>query len=182
MKELKQSGYRNMKAAVVASRTQLCIHPDLERKSNSDKIHKCKMLRKNDECDYYKKVRGCLDEPDFKEPILDIEDLGSIGQKFQCCPYYASRKLMQSAEVIFMPYNYLLDPKIRNANQINMKNAIVILDEGHNVEKVCEDTACTTIKSSEILNAISDLKHVILKLNFLLDDGFSDEFTILLGS
>lgn len=165
-----------MKSAVVASRAQLCINPDLKQKPNSEKIRKCRILRKNNECKYYTNVDRSLNEDDFKEPILDIEDLGKFGEKFQCCPYYASRKLMQNAEVVFLPYNYLLDPKIRSANQINLKDAIIILDEAHNVEKVCEDTACTTIKSSEICTAISDLKYVIFNLNSILDDRLSDEF------
>lgn len=28
------------------------------------------------------------------------------------CPYYLSRSLKQDADVIFMPYNYLVDPKV----------------------------------------------------------------------
>lgn len=28
------------------------------------------------------------------------------------CPYYLSRNLKQQADIIFMPYNYLLDAKV----------------------------------------------------------------------
>jgi len=29
------------------------------------------------------------------------------------CPYYTSRELKKDADIIFMPYNYLIDPKVR---------------------------------------------------------------------
>ena len=32
---------------------------------------------------------------------------------FQACPYYGSRELATSADIIFCPYNYLIDPSIR---------------------------------------------------------------------
>jgi len=40
--------------------------------------------------------------------------------------------------MILMPYNYLLDPKIRNYfwNKINFNNSLILFDEGHNITKV----------------------------------------------
>ena len=31
---------------------------------------------------------------------------------FSCCPYYAAREMKAEADIIFMPYNYLLDVKV----------------------------------------------------------------------
>lgn len=50
------------------------------------------------------------------------------------CPYYAERDLMITADIVFCPYNYLLDPSVRKLMQLNLENQIVILDEAHNVE------------------------------------------------
>lgn len=30
------------------------------------------------------------------------------------CPYYLARELKQDADIIFMPYNYLLDAKVKS--------------------------------------------------------------------
>lgn len=170
MKELKRSAYNNVKAGVIASRDQLCIHPDLKGKPNSDKIHMCKALRKKNktgvekkkkDCSYYNLVNVGLNSPELRQnAILDIEDLGRIGKNLQCCPFYMSKEILKKADIIFMPYNYLLDPQIRKASQIDLKNAIVVLDEGHNVEKVCEESASTLLTSTQIDTAIGNAQYV----------------------
>lgn len=38
------------------------------------------------------------------------------------------------AEMVFCPYNYLLDPVVRSAMNITVENAILIFDEAHNIE------------------------------------------------
>jgi Fanconi anemia group J protein len=48
------------------------------------------------------------------------------------CPYFASRALSKEAEVIFCPYNYLIDPSIKAPLNIDLENDIVIIDEGKN--------------------------------------------------
>lgn len=160
MKELKRSPYKNLRAAIVGSRNHLCINPTLKRKSNTDKIYKCRSLVKNNNCEFYRGLQSGLKDPDFEKPIMDIEDLYKFGDESRCCPYYAARERVQNAQIIFMPYNYLLDPKIRSANKIDLKDAIIIFDEAHNVMKVCEQSACTAIKSTEVRIAIRDMKFV----------------------
>lgn len=45
----------------------------------------------------------------------DIEDLVSLGKQLRSCSYYAARELRQGALIVFCPYNYLLDPMIRES-------------------------------------------------------------------
>lgn len=45
----------------------------------------------------------------------DIEDLVTLGKRIRSCAYYAARELMEEAFIIFCPYNYLLDPMIRES-------------------------------------------------------------------
>ena len=44
--------------------------------------------------------------------MLDIEDLMLTGTRQRMCPYYLARELKAQADVIFMPYNYILDVKV----------------------------------------------------------------------
>ena len=47
----------------------------------------------------------------------------------------------QHSDLILMPYNYLVDSKIRDNYKIDFENSIIIIDEAHNIERVAEDVA-----------------------------------------
>ncbi len=68
-----------------------------------------------------------------------------------------------------MPYNYLIDPMARKANKVELHNTIVILDEAHNMEKICEDSVSIQIASSEIAVCIDDVTHVSIDPFYLLE-------------
>ena len=48
----------------------------------------------------------------------DIEELHKVAQRQQVCPYFASRDRASTADLIFMPYNYLIEDKIRENFEI----------------------------------------------------------------
>ncbi len=72
--------------------------------------------------------------------VWDIEDLVQLGRKNTGCPFFAARTLAKGAEIVFCPYQYLLDPAIRSSLKINFENSVVIIDEAHNVEDTCRET------------------------------------------
>lgn len=45
----------------------------------------------------------------------DVEELVALGKKLRSCSYFAARELLQGAHIVFCPYNYLLDPTIRES-------------------------------------------------------------------
>lgn len=178
-----------MKVGVLASRDQLCIHPDLAGENNATKTEMCKTKLKAKpgliistqlgpgtstqmdsqqntqqcECSYYKqyeslKLNGRFRELHFDDRILDVEDLRTSGLDYGYCPYYMSKTLVDDADIIFMPYNYLLDPMIRSFIGVELNGAVIILDEAHNVPQVCEDSASIEFKSSDITDAVEEVK------------------------
>jgi hypothetical protein len=42
---------------------------------------------------------------------LDIEELHTMAKRHQFCPYFGAKDRANSADLIFMPYNYLIDEK-----------------------------------------------------------------------
>lgn len=52
-----------------------------------------------------------MENPALKSlSVIDIEDLVKVGTSHKFCPYYMSKVLIENADIVFMPYNYLLDP------------------------------------------------------------------------
>lgn len=71
-------------------------------------------------CRYYHGVQRMRDQNTLQHvhglrAAWDIEDLVTLGKRLRSCSYFAARELMQSAWIIFCPYNYLLDPMIRES-------------------------------------------------------------------
>ncbi|KPJ07377.1 Regulator of telomere elongation helicase 1-like [Papilio machaon] len=163
MQELKRSSYRHVKAAVLGSRDQMCIHPEVSKETNNmNKVHMCQLKVKSRTCFFYNNVESKKEDRSIKgDDILDIEDLVGVGKKLKCCPYYLSKELKQDADIIFMPYNYILDPKSRKANGVELMNNIVILDEAHNVEKMCEESASLQIRTTDVALCIDEITHVM---------------------
>lgn len=180
MAEMKRSKYSQIiKTAVIGSRDQLCIHPDVVQEvGNSNKLYMCRAKVKAKMCGFYSRVEGKKDNVDFRESgIMDIEDLVKTGTKHKCCPYYMSKEFIERADIIFMPYNYLLDPKARKANNISLQNSIIILDEAHNVEKMCEEAASIQLKSSDLALCIEEVTGVMkaLEANKSLELDFDND-------
>lgn len=63
----------------------------------------------------------------------DIEETARLGTESHACGYYASRTALAAAEVVVLPYSLLLSPKTRQSIQLSLTEAIVIVDEAHNL-------------------------------------------------
>ena len=74
------------------------------------------------------------------------------------CPYYLSLDMQERADIIFMPYNYLIDPKLREqmGSKIPWKGAVLLFDEAHNIEGVCADAASFDISATHLAAAVGE--------------------------
>ncbi|XP_029968849.1 regulator of telomere elongation helicase 1 [Salarias fasciatus] len=159
--ELKNTSY-SPKVCVLGSREQLCINPEVMRQeSNHVKVHMCRGKVSTRSCFYYNNVEEKSTDRDLTHSILDVEDLVKYGNKQRVCPYYLSRSLKQQADIIFMPYNYLLDPKSRRAHNIELSGAVVIFDEAHNVEKTCEESTSFDLSPYDVASAITAVDRLL---------------------
>lgn len=178
VQELKRTNYAHVKMAIIGSRDQLCTHPDVSKEENTSvKISMCQALVKGRACYLHRNIERKKDDHAFTDAgVMDIEDLIKVSEKLKVCPYFMSRELKQSADIIFMPYNYLLDPRTRRQQDVDIANSIVILDEGHNVEKICEESASYSLTSTEVAMCITEITEVmkIFAENPVMDFGDPD--------
>ena len=59
-----------------------------------------------------------------------------------------------------MPYNYLIDPMIRGNFDINFSDSLMIIDEGHNVEQVCEDAMSFEFTIEDFNTCLDEIKQL----------------------
>ncbi|XP_075983446.1 Fanconi anemia group J protein homolog isoform X2 [Anticarsia gemmatalis] len=169
IKEFGRTTYaKQVTMSVLSSRDKTCIR-EFDRSiyaSRNDMCRACTKSLKNDEikkenassCKFYDN-RKALHHGSLPA-AFDIEDLVRVGKEKVACPFYAAREMAKTANIIFCPYNYLLDPSIRSSMQINLKDNIVVIDEAHNVENVCRDAASFTFTQASISNTLKELEHV----------------------
>lgn len=134
MRELKATNYK-VKTSVLASRQQTCLHQHVQQLSGPAANHACRALVTKRGCKWYNNTERFVNtNPDLLDNNLDIEDLVKVGEGRTVCPYYLSRSMTADAELIFTPYNYLVDKKTRSGLGISWENAVLIFDEAHNIE------------------------------------------------
>lgn len=127
--ELRRLGWK-VNATVVGSRRGLCVNSRVNTRSRSlDEINElCRELVDGGRCVHYentdsKKVHG----------VVDVEDLLRMGSERRMCPYFLARQYAGACEIVFLPYSLLFSRTGRMSANIDVDNAIVIVDEAHNI-------------------------------------------------
>lgn len=91
--------------------------------------------------------------------VLTVGSSGEEQSAHSACPYYMSRVLEKHAELVFCPYNYVLDPEIRKSLGIGLDNTVVVLDEAHNVEDVLRGAGSGVWGEFELCGMIAALQY-----------------------
>ncbi|XP_067119100.1 Fanconi anemia group J protein homolog [Centruroides vittatus] len=164
VQELRKTIYKGVRMCILSSRDRTCIHKTVS--TSCDKNKACKELL--DElhgygCQYFHNSQA-IQYDSLKshglEESWDLEDFVKIGKKMKACPYFGLRNLLPTAEIVFCPYNYIIDPLIRESMEINLKNTILILDEAHNIEDSAREAASFDISEEALDAALLDIDNL----------------------
>ncbi|KAL8043163.1 hypothetical protein ABFX02_09G100200 [Erythranthe guttata] len=177
IQELKRSNYRP-KTVVLGSREQLCINDQvrsLRGKAQTNACHALCRKRSKRYCSHFSRVTEFVKKnPGIGDDPIDIEDLVNIGRSSGPCPYYLSRDLHKDVDILFAPYNYLIDRGNRKSLKIDWQNSILIFDEAHNLESLCADAASFDLPASLLTACISEAQKCI-DLSITRRDESSDK-------
>lgn len=138
------------KVISLGSRSNLCIRPSFAHLRKADHS-----MRLNDSCLDLQKQKaaaaaakttsaaaGCeflhaAALPIFHDHVLakvhDLEEMVVKGNQLHFCPYYGSRNASPEADVLIVPYASLLSAATRASLQIDLDDAIICIDEAHNL-------------------------------------------------
>ncbi|KRX15771.1 Regulator of telomere elongation helicase 1 [Trichinella nelsoni] len=148
IKELNKTTYAGIRVCILGSRDQLCIDEEVKAEKQSIiKNHICRAKRLSRSCRYYNELKNATAMSFIfgDNKVMDIEDLVSSGKLNNFCPFYKAREGVEEADLILMPYNYVLDP----------------------TEKVCEESASFSFTSKDFAAALREAQDA---LRLLIDD------------
>ncbi|CAK9222563.1 unnamed protein product [Sphagnum troendelagicum] len=163
VREFRKTNYR-VPMAVLAARKHYCTNKQVLKHKNVDED--CKELLKDEHrcCPQFKNVTRLKTDPSLQKggsnEIHDIEDLVTLGYKVKGCAYFAAREMATEAEIVFCPYSYILDPIIRSAMEVNIRGAIIVLDEAHNIEDVAREAGSMDLETSMLEDMRMELEQL----------------------
>ena len=158
--ELKKTEYKP-KIAILSSRKFSCVNDNLIKNRDINQINiLCRKFRIK--CIYRNTFYNKFKFGSSENNLIDIEDLCKEGRINHFCPYYHQiHQAQNSAEIIFMTYNNLFNENIRNNLAININNNIIIIDEAHNIRKICENEKSLEISESDFQKILGELNMIL---------------------
>ncbi|KAJ6228529.1 fanconi anemia group j protein [Anaeramoeba flamelloides] len=172
IRELKKTPHKpNM--TLLASRKHYCINDRAKSKKNLNLM--CRKFVRQKKCKYYQNFENHeMNHKAYKlsSKVWDMEDLIGLGESCEVCPYYLARALQKESDLIFCPYNYLIEPTIRKNLKIDLDNEVVIIDEAHNIENVCREVLDFSTDSKKLAITLRECKGISQRDQFVLKPLF----------
>ncbi|KAL1719631.1 helicase C-terminal domain-containing protein [Schizophyllum commune] len=162
--------YTTTRAVALGSRKQLCINDMLLKGKRIDLDEACRAMlaeKKEKRCPHLPSQEEEAAMLDLRDQILatpkDIEELAATGRASGICPYFGSRKAIDQAELVTLPYNLLFQKSAREALGIDLKDQIVVIDEAHNVIPTLLSLSTTSLPLSQIRLSLAQVTTYLAK-------------------
>ena len=164
--ELKKTAYEP-KMTIIGSRDCLCSNSKVNKYRGATLVSKCKQIRSSTDpdtmCQQFKNTTDKSLKIDWQ--VQDIEDLHSLAGEKTLCPYYFQKLKVTEADLVFITYENLLDPKQLANFNLTLSNTILIFDEAHNIEKRCEEISSFEFGVAGLRLAIGEMSELQKRIN-----------------
>ncbi|NOZ80451.1 MAG: ATP-dependent DNA helicase [DPANN group archaeon] len=172
LQHIKEAHLQTLVASDMIGKRWMCLQPGIKDMRGGDFNEYCKRMREDHACAFYSRARQkngkftveakvALEDMKRLSPI-HTERIFSVAEDAELCPYEMAALLSASSRVIVADYLYLFDPGIRQnfLNRIgkDLSDAVIIVDEGHNLPGRIRDLASVQLSSYVILQAIKEAK------------------------
>ena len=64
---------------------------------------------------------------EYPAGVIDIEEIVEYSREKSVCAYFLGRAKAEKAEILLLPYNYLLDERLRKRHKIDVRLWTVLI-------------------------------------------------------
>jgi DNA excision repair protein ERCC-2 len=159
--------------ASIIGKKHLCLQPNVDTLPSKEFAEYCRLLVDGNKCEYYLNVKqGSKLTPntevvikklkDMDKGIATTENIISKSHESHLCPYEISILMAKNARVIVTDYSYMFNSHIRDGffrkTNKELKDAIIIIDEAHNLPNRVKDLVSEYLSNITIKRALSEAK------------------------
>lgn len=172
LKKIKEKHNLDITIADIIGKKWMCLIENVSKLSSSEFSDFCKDMTKENKCPFFVKARTKDSKPtlDAKAVIehlnrygpFHIEEMIEYCKENKVCPYEIATFVSKNANVIISDYYYIFNSSIRDNffRKIDkeLKDSILIIDEGHNLPERIRELATSKLSSYILSRAIKEAK------------------------
>lgn len=150
-----------MRGVCLSARKNLCIETKVQSLTYAQEVDAaCRSMTapwaQSSRCSYFDTLES-LGSTDLPPGVYDLDSIRSYGEEHNLCPYFLVRRLIPVADIIVHSYLYMVDPSISGAVRDHLdERAIIVMDEGHNVDDVCIEAMSMVVTKRDAAEAKDD--------------------------
>ena len=153
---LERRGVR-LSVVTLVNKMDLCLLRKDQSMSYRDFLKFCRLKRSSGLCPFSSTVSTRLDLP----TVVDVPTLKGVGMSRGLCPFAVAWSLLRRARVIVASYPYVFDEALFNLfltkSGLNFKEALLVVDEAHNLPQQIIDLSRNVLSETAILRARREL-------------------------
>jgi DNA excision repair protein ERCC-2 len=140
--KLEEAELLPLRAICLTARKNLCVNTRVVSHSYSQEVDAaCRSITaswtaQDTRCSYFDNLESKPAE--LPTGVFSVEDLKAYAAQHGVCPYFLVQKSIAAADILVHSYLYMVDPNVSGVVKEHLnENAIIVMDEGHNVDDVC---------------------------------------------